>query len=85
MTTHWPLNIYEEEKLKRTWWLHIILVVVWAWNVVVGGWWLGGFLAQSQMWDNQNTESPDKRATPHPAAPARPAMRWRSTRLTDHD
>ena len=26
---HWPRNIYREDILKRSWWLHIILVVVW--------------------------------------------------------
>ena len=34
--------------------------------------WLGGFLAQS-MWENQNPEDPDKRATPHPRCLAKQA------------
>ena len=37
MTTHWPSNIYGEEILRWEWWLYTILVVVWGWNVVVGG------------------------------------------------
>ena len=29
MTTQWPRYIYREEVLRRKWWLHTILVVVW--------------------------------------------------------
>ena len=42
-TTHWPRHIYREEILRRAWWLHIILVVVW--GMECGCRWLGGFLA----------------------------------------
>ena len=41
MTTPWPSHIYDiygEEILRRIWWLHAILGVIWGWNVVVGGW-----------------------------------------------
>ena len=29
MTAHWPMHIYREDALRRAWWLHAILVVVW--------------------------------------------------------
>ena len=41
MTTHWPRYIYREDVLRRAWWLHTILVVIWgieSRNVVIGGW-----------------------------------------------
>ena len=60
MTTLWPQHTYKEEILMRAWWLHIILVVVWGWNVVVGGWvefW------HSRFCENQNPESPDVGST----------------------
>ena len=58
MTTHWPSNIYGEEILRWEWWLYTILVVVWGWNVVVGGFvefW------HSRKLEDQNPEIPDKR------------------------
>ena len=36
MKGHCPKHIYKEDVLRRSWLLHIILVVVWGWNVVVG-------------------------------------------------
>ena len=44
--------------------MYIILVVVWVWNVVVGGW--VEFLAQSNV-GNQNPESADKRDSDRPS------------------
>ena len=55
MTTHWPRHIYREDVQRRAWWLHIILVVVWGWNVVVGGW-----VEFWHSWET-NPESPYKR------------------------
>ena len=60
MKVHGPRYTYREEILRWAWWLHIILVVVWGWNVVVDGrqdFW------HSRSWENQNPESPDN-ATP---------------------
>ena len=34
MTTRWPSHIYREDVLRRAWWLHAILVVLWASRLV---------------------------------------------------
>ena len=47
MTTLWPRYMYREDILRREWWLHIILVVVW--GMECDRRWLGrlgGILAQ---------------------------------------
>ena len=45
-TGHWPRYTYKEEILRRAWWFHAILVVVWGVDSDCGRRWLGGILAQ---------------------------------------